>query len=359
MEIHQVLVSAAPGDAITDAAFELRRLLRRAAPSEIYARYVDPRLEEEVVELDRFTERRSPTPEDDLIVFHASIGEPAVFGFLRDRPERLVVDYHNISPAGPFYAYDPAFAGLLQGGRREVAALADRAALALADSSYNAAELVDMGYRDVRVAPLVIDLTRVTGARAPAGLEDRIRAETDGPVVLFVGQLLPHKRPDFLVGMFHVLVTYLVPGAHLVLVGAHRLPRYTRALTSLIAELNLERVRVTGPVSAGELAAWYRRADVFVTASEHEGFCVPLLEAMAFDVPVVARRFAAVPETLGDAGLLLPPDAPVTVAAEAVARLLRDGPLRRRLTGRGRDRLSRFDPEAARATVLTHLLSVM
>ncbi|HZT67899.1 MAG TPA: glycosyltransferase [Acidimicrobiales bacterium] len=356
MQIHQVLVSAAPGDAVTDAAFELRRLLRRLGPSDLYARYIHPELEDEVEELDHYGERASTTLEDDVLVFHASIGEPAVFAFLRDRPERLVVDYHNISPAAPFYPYDPAFAGLLEAGRREVAALASRATLALADSAYNAAELAAMGYADVRVAPLIVDVEPLTAAPE---LDGALPESLDGPVMLFVGQLLPHKRPDFLIQAFHVLSTYLLPEAHLVLVGAHRLPRYTQALRFLLSELNLRRVVLTGPVTDDELAAWFRRADLFCTASEHEGFCVPLLEAMAFGVPIVARHFAAVPETLGDAGLLLPPDAGATVTAEAMGRLVDDRRLHAGLAERGRARLAEFDPDAARATVLSHLMSVL
>ncbi|HET6794993.1 MAG TPA: glycosyltransferase [Acidimicrobiales bacterium] len=358
MEIHQVVVSAAPGDAVTEAAFQLRSLLRRVGPSEMFARYVHADLEGEVSYLDAFARRPSPTPEEDVIVFHASIGEPEVFRFLRDRPERLVVDYHNISPAEWFYTYDPAFAGLLEEGRTQVAALAGRADLALADSAYNSAELESMGYRDVRVSPLIVDIDRIAGAPVSPTLDADIRAATPGPVVLFVGQLLPHKRPDFLVQAFHFLVTYLVPDAHLVMVGAQRMPRYASAVATQVAELNLRGVRLTGSVSDAELAAWYRRADLFVTASEHEGFCVPLLEALAFGLPVLARRFAAVPETLGDAGLLLPPEASPAEAAEAMAMLIADRPLADALAARGHGRLAAYDPDAARATFLRHLLSL-
>ena len=130
----------------------------------------------------------------------------------------------------------------------------------------------------------------------------------DGPLVLFVGQLLPHKRPDLLLQAYHVLTTYLMPDAHLVLLGPARLERYHRGLQTLAAELNLHRAQITGWLTREQLAAYYRRADVFATMSEHEGVCVPLLEAMSFDVPVVARAYGAIPETMGDAGLLLPPE---------------------------------------------------
>jgi glycosyltransferase involved in cell wall biosynthesis len=177
-------------------------------------------------------------------------------------------------------------------------------------------------------------------------------------MILFVGQLLPHKRPDFLLQAFHVLSTYMVPEAHLALVGPARLAPYRRALESLVGELNLD-AHITGWVNEPELAAFYRAATCFVSASEHEGVCVPLLEAMAFDVPVMARAFAAIPETMDDAGLLLPSDDGPLTLAEGMFRIVSDPGLRRELVGRGRARLEAFDPKAAKATFLTHLAEVI
>lgn len=349
MEVHQVLVSAVPGDAITNAALQLQPLLGQTGPSGVYARYIHPELEGRVDFVEAMLDRPSPTVERDVIVYHASIGEASIVSALRERPERLVVKYHNISPAAAFRPYDDTFAALLETGREEVAALAPRAALALANSRYSAGELTAMGYHHVEVAPVLADWRRLTEAPVDPDVQRRVGAVADGPVVLFVGQLLPHKRPDFLVHAFHVLATYLRPDASLVLVGAARLPPYARALATDVAELNLRRVVTTGPVSDAELAAWYRRATVFVTASEHEGLCVPLIEAMAFGLPVVARDFAAVPETLGGAGVVLPADGLPELAAEAVDRLIGDGALRDELTRRGRERLAVFDPAASLA----------
>ncbi|HZU73057.1 MAG TPA: glycosyltransferase family 4 protein [Acidimicrobiales bacterium] len=353
MRVHQVLVTAAPGDAVTDAALELHRMMSPVLEATMYARYIHPALETEVESLEDFV--GSPSPEADVLFFHASIGEPEVFEFLRDRPEQVVVNYHNISPAGAFFPYDPAFAGLLEGGRQEVAALAGRTTMALADSAYNAEELRAMGYADVRVVPLVTPLRRLLAEHPGPAAQRRIQSLSGRAVVLFVGQMLPHKRPDFLISAFHVLCTYLRPDAHLVVVGSQRLPRYAEGVRQLVSELNLDNVHLMGSVEGGELAGWYRRADLFVTASEHEGFCAPLLEAMAFGVPVVARRFAAVPETLGDAGLLVPPEAGPELAAEAMALLLGDQELRDEVVRRGPARVEALDPDRAGAAVIEHL----
>ncbi len=305
--------------------------------------------------------RRAPAhagSADDLLVVHASIGEPEVAAFLAERPERLVLVYHNISPSSSFRPYEPAFADLLDDGRRQLAALRPRVALALADSAYNAADLEGLGYTDVRVAPLVVDAGALTRVEPDPATAHHLATRVEGPVLLFVGQVLPHKRPDLLVQAFHVLTTYLLPGANLIVVGPGRLPRYRAAVQHLVHELSLPGAWLTGPVSTAALAAFYRRADVFVTASEHEGFCVPVLESMAFDVPVLARAAGAIPETAGDAALVLPAADDPALLAEAMAALLADAGLRSTLAARGRARLDAFDAGRSTATFLGHLAGV-
>jgi glycosyltransferase involved in cell wall biosynthesis len=358
MEIHQVLVTATPGDAITNSALELRDLLRNLGDSHVFARYIHPDVADEIVPLREYDMRRATHHHDDVILFHASIGEPNVYSFISERPERIVLVYHNISPSKPFLPYDPEFAGLLEAGRQELAALKGRVVLALADSQYNADELLSLGYRDVRVSRLIIDIDRMR-AIEPDPQVTAWLDEIEGPVLLFVGQILPHKRPDLLLKAFHVLVTYLRPEAHLLLVGTNRLPAYAHALEEFRRELNLGAASFRGSLGDAAWAAHYRRADAFVTASEHEGFLVPVVESMAFDVPLVARSHAAIPETVGDAGILLPPDDDPVLMAEAIAEVLENGALRAELVRRGHERLDAFHPEKARAEVLEHLLSVL
>jgi L-malate glycosyltransferase len=351
MEIHQIVVAASPGDAVTNAALNYQALLQRIGRSSIFARYIDPRLEGMVFPLSVY---EACAHSDDLLIYHVSIGEPEVVQFLLGRPERLVLVYHNITPANYFDGLDPAFARLLACGRQELELLRDRADLALAVSSFNARELEAVGYDDVRVSPLPVD----TGALQAVEPEPATLAELqtlDGPIVLFVGQLLPHKRPDLLLQAHHILATYLLPDAHLVLLGPARNDRYRRALVSLATEMNLHRTRIPGWVTTEEMAAYYRQADAFATMSEHEGVCVPLLEAMSFDLPVVARPFGAIPETIGNAGLLLPPEEDPFLIAEALAEVLTCDALRSELTNRGRQRLKNFGIATAQAAFLRHL----
>jgi glycosyltransferase involved in cell wall biosynthesis len=354
MEIHQIVVSASPGDAVTNAALGFQELLQRVGPSGVFARYIDPRLDGKVFPLSVYDACAHP---DDLLIYHVSIGEPEVVQFLLGRRERLVLVYHNITPPEYFAALDPAFAGLLACGRSELQLLRERAVLALAVSAYNARELEAMGYEDVRVSPLPIDAAALTTLEPDPTTVAELEA-LDGPLILYVGQLLPHKRPDLLLQAYHVLLTYLMPDAHLVLIGAGRNERYHHALVSLATEMNLHRARIPGWLTSEQLAAYYRRADVFATLSEHEGVCVPLLEAMSFDVPVVARPFGAIPETMGDGGLLLPVDDDPILVAEALAELLSDDALRTEIVRRGRSWLSGHDVDSGRALFLNNLLSV-
>lgn len=361
MGIHQIVVSASPGDAITNNAMELRSVLRQVGKSEIFSPDVHEDLDGDVLELDDYAkvaDRRGR----DLLVYHASIGEASVCSFLLSRPERLVLVYHNISPSEPFRSYDPRFADLLDQGRFELQLLRDRTVLALGDSRYNTVELQALGYQDARYSPLVVDPWFLRDLEPDLDVLSGLAA-LDGPIILSVGQMLPHKRPHLLMQAFHVLSTYLMPEAHCVMVGAFRFPSYGRVVRRYAQELNLLGLHMTGSVRPEELAAYYRGADLFVTVSMHEGFCVPLLEAMAFDVPILGNDQGAIAETLGDAGVRLPledlaSDDAALLLAEAILHLLEDRSGCEELRERGRTRLNAFDPATARGMFVEHLLSV-
>ena len=352
--VHQILAGASRGDAITNLAIELRTLLRRVMPSEIYARHVDPSLHGDVLHLHDY----NPPHWRNVLVYHASIGEPQTHGMLMERREPVVLVYHNLTPARFFTRWDPAFADLLQLGRLELARLRPRVALALADSAYNAAELQEMGYDDVRVVPPVLDARRLADVEDHDLTANHLEKTFSAPIILAIGQLLPHKRPDFLIRAAHIASTYLGVDAHVVAIGPHRLAAYSEALSRQVRELNLHRFHIVGRVTNSELATYLRRASMFVSASEHEGFCVPLLEAMSFDVPVLARGFAAVPETAGGAALLMPPEAGPAFFAEGMAELLWNAKTADSLRARGRERVSTFETIATQTDYIKALLEV-
>ena len=353
--IHQILAAASPGDAITNVALEYREVLRRIGPSDVFARHIAPSSADEVRPLSEFGRDGS----GGLLVYHASIGEPAVSSFLLSRPEPIVLVYHNITPAKYFDGIDDTFAELLVLGRLELESIRHRVTLAIADSHFNAAELHAIGYEDVRVIPPVVDPFRLVRIEPDKPTLTHIDTTFTTPMMLFVGQVLPHKRPDLLVKAMHVAATYFGVEAHLLLVGQNRFARYADAVSAQIRELNLANVHVVGPVEDARLAAMFRRAIAFVTVSEHEGFCVPVLEAMAFDVPVVARACAAIPETVGEGGLLLPSWAGAELVAEAIARVVDDADLRQELRSRGRERLAEFTEVDASVSMLAAICEVV
>jgi len=337
-------VSASSGDAITNFALELRALLRSRGRSEVFAVHVDPALLHNVHLLGRYDDFVAP---GDTIVYHASIGNRHVTDLLLSRPERLALVYHNVSPATSFEGYEPAFAELLRAARDEVARLRPRVAAAIAVSQYNASDLSSLGYDDVHVVPLIVNPARLHGIEPDPAMRDHLDAHVRGPMALFVGQLLPHKRPELLVEALHCVATYLEPSAHLVLLGARRIAPFAAALQRQIVELGLANAWITGALGDSEMRAFFDRADVFVTASDHEGFCVPLLEAMSFDVPVVARGTSAVPETMGGAGIVLDPPDGTLVLAEAWAAALEPATAAH-LTRLGHRRLAAFDANRTR-----------
>lgn len=359
MEIHQFLAAASSGDAVTNSALRFREVLRQIAPSEIYSHHLEPGIAHEVLPVGAYPARPAARTGGNILLYHLSIGSPDVVSFLLQRPERVGIVYHNITPSRFFRPYDATFADVLDEGRRELALMRERASFAFAVSPYNMRELESLGYAHVGLTPLIVDVEELSGMRADPNMAQYLAAQKDGPLILFVGQVLPHKRPDFLVAAFHALNTYLLPEARVAFVGPGRVAAYRLAVGRYVRELNLSRAWLPGWVRDEELVAFFRAADVLVTTSEHEGFCVPLLEAMSFDVPVVARDFAAVPETLGDAGVLLPAEDDPLVLAEAVHEVLNNAVLRGTLVTNGRQRLKHFKPDVARAAFAEQLLAVI
>jgi glycosyltransferase involved in cell wall biosynthesis len=290
---------------------------------------------------------------DDVLLYHVAIGSD-VARFVAGCEQRLVVDYHNVTPPEYFDAWDTRIGENLELGRDQLRGLASRTSLALADSGFNADELVGLGFGRVCVVPILLDVDGLVGA-SPA----RVGWPGGGARWLFVGRVAPNKAQHDVVKAFAWYRRVFDAGASLTLVGGVSAGSYWEALSRFVDELGLGgAVRLAGSVSDAELEGLYRSADVFVCLSEHEGFCVPLLEAMAHEVPVVALGAAAVPETLGDGGLVLASKRP-SLVAEAVARVVGDEVLRAGLVAAGRRRLERFALPRTRRRLLDALTPLL
>jgi glycosyltransferase involved in cell wall biosynthesis len=355
--VHQLLPSYVPGDAVSAHARALHELLvELGVPAHLWASAWRTGPGHPTV---RSWHELRPAP-GSVLLYHLSTGSRMV-EWLAERTEPLVVDHHNVTPPELVEAWDPARAVELAAGRRQVAVLAPRAVLGLADSAWNRAELDDAGYRTTAVAPVLLDPARraVEPDAATAGALAR-SAETGGRDWLFVGRIAPSKGQHELVAAFAAHRRLHDPQARLHLVGGTSAPAYADALRALVVDAGRDdpgfeaAVRLWGEVPDAVLCALYAAADVFVSCSAHEGFGVPLVEAMWWGVPVVAVGAAAVPETVAGAGLVLPTADPVLVA-EAVGRVLDDAVVREGLVAAGRTRA--HDLSLARArTRMTEVL---
>ena len=323
--VHQFHPVLAPGDAMSNHVFALQRRLRDWG-YEAHAYAIEAKAgADEVLPYRRLFRDVAP---DDLVLLHFSMGNE-VFTQLAKVRARKVLVYHNITPADFFRGINAHAATYARLGRRQLAELAPAMDLAIGVSEYNERELVAAGYARTAHVPILIDCHAYD--EAP---DDAVMARWDG------------VRQDDLIRMLAYYRACIDPNARLVLVGGYRdQPQYHARLAELVKALHLEpAVTFAGAVSTAELVAYFRSASAFVSLSEHEGFCVPLLEAMKFDVPVVAYDAAAVGETVDGAGVLLK-DRDLAQAAEAVGLVLERPGLRERLVAAGRERLRAFEPD--------------
>jgi glycosyltransferase involved in cell wall biosynthesis len=312
--VHQVLATLRYGDAISHQAFAIARVLREAGyRSEIIAANADERSQGRFVDYRDAADRIRP---DDLVINHFSVGSD-VSRMAFALPWRMILNYHNITPPQFFAGIHDELARLCYQGRRELQAHRARVDFALGASEFNRAELEAMGFSPTAVLPVVPDFSHLSGPPDPwvgAAFDD------DATNVLFVGRIAPNKRQDNVIRHFSEYQATFNPRSRLLLAGsAEGFERYQMQLQTLAWDLGAEDVHFLGQVTDEQLAALYGVADVFLSASEHEGFCVPLVEAFHFGVPVMALARAAVPATLDGGGVLYD-----TTDSEEVAALLHE-----------------------------------
>jgi glycosyltransferase involved in cell wall biosynthesis len=355
VRVDQFVPSFVRHDAIGNHVVQVRRVLGSSGvDGEIFHDIVDPRLAEQGRPYVECDPRPSP---DRLILYHASTRSRMV-PWLQEAAangQAVAIDYHNITPAEYFWRWDPAAAEQLVKARQELAALSTSARLALADSEYNEWELQKLGYSATAVAPLLVDLGRYHAKPDRITTWTLARRSKGGVLWLFVGRLAPNKCQHDVIAAFAVYRRTFDRQARLALVGSPTPLEYRQALQRMTDELEVsDAVEFPGSVPLSRLLAYYRAADVFVCMSEHEGFCVPILEAMEVGVPVVAFDAAAVPETVGAGGLLLQDKDPVVVA-QVVHDLVSDRGSRSSVVERGRSRARDFSLESTSRRFLVAL----
>jgi glycosyltransferase involved in cell wall biosynthesis len=341
MEIHQLLPGFQYGDAISNHALALQSLLRSwGHTSEIYARYIGPKVAGRCFHLRQF---RPFNPQ--AVIYHYSIGSDEVTNLFVNCPGKRVLIYHNITPHRFFACYDDHEYESTKKGRVVLEELRDVVHLALADSAYNCRELSEKGYVHPRVLPILLDLERFN--RTPPCPDVLRRFPDDWKNFLFVGRLAPNKRQDEVIRVFAYYNRFIDSRSRLFLVGGYVEGHdYVAELRRLVWSHKLQdHVVFTGHVPFKELLAFYKLAHVFLCMSEHEGFCVPFIEAFNQGVPIVAYKSTAVPYTLADSGMMVDTK-DYAVIAELAAVLLSNSELKRRIVARQRRRLADFEPRA-------------
>jgi glycosyltransferase involved in cell wall biosynthesis len=337
MIVNQWVPAAHRGDAVGDSARRVRDLLRGMGhQSDVFALTIDDDLHGDVRPYAEPASRQG-----DLTIFHFALVSPMTAEFAQ-LPRGRILQYHNVTPAHFFGPWDPAMFRLAELSRDDLRSLAGHTDIALGDSDYNRQELERLGFTNTGVFPIAVDLSRVTSPIERPALEAVL---DDGlQNFLFVGRIAPNKKIEDHIRLAEFYKRYVDERYRFIFVGkTDGVPRYYNMVRALIAEFQMppDRFIFTGPVPDEELAVYYRTASVYLSLSEHEGFCVPLLEAMAADVPVLAYASSAVPDTLGGAGIAFAPK-DLEYAAELLGELAFNDRLRASIIADQRRRLRDF-----------------
>ena len=346
--LHQLLPTLRAGDAISNQALWFQKVFRSIGlTSEIYVRTCSPEFVHQV----KLIDHHRPASGEALLLHHSIGSETTEIAADHDGPKALL--YHNITPHHFFEAYDPVFAALLKEGRDALPELVPHFSRTYADSTFNASELLEAGFHAPTILPIIVDPSR--WAQRPDNslgslLSDGIRN------FLFVGRIAPNKGQHDLIDAFYRYLC-LDAGVRLILAGyVDYRASYTKMLLKKIADYGIKsRVLILRNVDESTLYTLYRSADLFWSFSDHEGFCVPVIEAMWFDVPVLAYASTAVPETMADAGLLFDDKTDPKACAALAYHLVNDDSLRSVVVNAQRGRREVFTIDS----VLPHILSMV
>ncbi len=337
----QILPTLSFGDAVGNDTLALKKVISEMGyVSEIYAERVDQRIPNGTAGI--LSEMKSPD-KDDVIIYHKSTGTSISFSLDKYDCHRMMI-YHNITPPHFFEDYSHKAAELTSFGLEGLNYLKDKTEYCLADSEFNKQDLINAGYRcriDVRPILIPFDDYKKTPDSAV------IKKYSDGYVnIVFVGRIAPNKKQEDIIKIFNFYKKNINSRSRLILVGSYAgMESYFDRLKRYVNELELDDVIFTGHTPFAEILAYYRCADIFLCMSEHEGFCVPLVEAMFFDVPVVAYKSCAIPYTMNGSGAVTDTKDPAEVAL-LIDRILKNDELKEKIIRSQQERLKDFSYES-------------
>lgn len=340
MKIRQVLPCLAYGDAIGNDTLALNAAIKEMGYStEIFAEAVDQRLPKGTA---KTMEAWTKLDDNDIIIYHLAIGWKYIDYIKREKCKKIAI-YHNVTPPEFYRGYDDlAFKGCLN-GIKEVKSLNQEFDYCLADSNFNKQELINYGYTcKIDVLPILIAFDDYKKKPADTVLK---KYKGKGSNIVFVGRIVPNKKHEDIIKAFYYYKKYYDNNARLFLVGSYSEDNlYYRRLKKYIELLKLDDVIFPGHIKFNEILGYYSIADVFLCMSEHEGFCVPLVEAMMFDVPILAYDSCAISGTLGDSGITFENKSYIEVAG-LMDRIVKDPELKKCIVKGQQKRLEFFERE--------------
>ncbi len=340
LKIVQIVTHLNLHDAIGNDVLAMDEALKQQGyDSRIMAYNIHDALKDKVEPLDF-----SALSPEDLVIFHKATGD-RVTGKIAGLPCKKVMVYHNITPAKYLLPYDPAMFLILSLGRLQLRRHASRMDACWAVSQYNAKELQRYKVQKEKLAVLPILFSKEERTIQPdPKTQQKLRAN-QGTKLLYIGRITPNKKPEDVIKAYQTYKDRYDKNATLYLLGSwDGMEKYYAKLKGFAADLNLtdEQVVFAGRVTDEEREAYLRNSDILLCLSEHEGFCVPLLEAASRSLPVLAYVAAAIPETLGDSGLLFQTK-DYDAMADAIYKLQTDEAFRKHLIRSQQNNMKRFD----------------
>ncbi len=352
MRLFQVLTTLSFGDAVSNDAVAIMDLVNKNGyKMNTYAEHIDTRMTsisgvKDINDLPKLND-------DDIMIYHLSTGTD-LNRKIKSFGGRKLLIYHNITPPKYYAKYSGLSARLCSKGRNEAASLNQTFEACLPVSEYNMRDLREMGYTcPMAIRPILIPFDDY---KKEPDQEVISKYSGDGVKnVVFVGRIAPNKKHEDLITLMSAYKQMYNDKIRLFLVGNPTgTENYDKRLKDYAKLLDLDNVIFTGQVSFKAILAYYKIADAFVCMSEHEGFCVPLIEAMCFDDPIIAASNAAVPDTLGGTGILID-NADFKRSAFMLHEVLNDEALRSEIIEGQRRRLEDFSYEKVSALFMEQL----
>ncbi len=343
MRVIQVVPTLLYGDGVGNAVLALDAALKnKGYKTAIYAENISPKVERHIA---KPIEKIGDPNNEDILIYHFGCAFTWT-KHLRDFKCKIIFAYHNITPPEFFKDYDIKVYADCKRGRQEISRLADIPDYCVTFSNFNKQDLLENGYKcKIDIVPALIQFSDY-GKKCDAKFLEKLKADT-AKKIIFTGRVCPHKKFEDVIASFYDYQKFFNKNSKLYLVGKYdEYGKYYFKLKEFVETLKLKNVFFTGHISFSQILSYYKAADLFLCQSEHEGFCVPLVEAMLFDVPIVAYDSSAVGETLGDGGILLQEKDPL-LTASVMAQILEDELLRKKISENQKRRLENFSSEKA------------